>query len=62
MISSTVGSSSYGLSLSIDDMDVNEVVRFDSKGGFSSGRLGLNNELCPTKFILYLLSLLLLHF
>ena len=31
MISSTVGSFSYGLSLSIDNMDVNEIVRFDSK-------------------------------
>ena len=36
MISSTVGSFSYGLSLSIDNVDVNKIVRFDSKGGVTN--------------------------
>ena len=36
MISSTVGSFSYGLSLSIDNVDVNKIVRFDSKRGVTN--------------------------
>jgi len=36
MISSTVGSFSYGLSLSIDNVDVNKIVRFDSKEGVTN--------------------------